>query len=59
MNATCSFQRADLTLCDKPAVRTVQTILGIKPYCTEHGAWVAMVEQEWDDAERDYYEQDL
>jgi hypothetical protein len=43
--------------CDLVATCRVRTVLGIKPFCTSHGAWVRMIEAEWDAAEREYYEQ--
>lgn len=53
MNAPrCSFDD-----CTEEATCRARTVLGVKPFCTKHGHYVALIEQEWDDAEGEYLEQ--
>lgn len=54
---THNEQECDFDGCADPATTTVRTVLGPKPFCANHGAYVRGIEREWDEAERDYYDQ--
>ena len=41
--------------CDEFATVTVATVLGPVRFCARHGAYVRMIEAEWDEAEDRYY----